>query len=262
MDPHILIREKLRIHMSLITAYTHPSIQIPQTKLSLTPEKLVRFLKICRNNLFLLNSQDDSSTIKSPGNIVPFCLSLGYLSIIRIPPTKLSFETSEILIKFLEISRKEFFSLDLRGDSITSESLGRIIPYCLLLRYLSIDAKKIDDEGFRHIAKLINLESLHIYNGKKLSDEGFYLIKQLEKLKDLNLRCCKITGRRLNAFTSLRSLTLWGCDNLTAEGMDDLSKMPFLTSLKLIECNSLENPICKTNCSQADASNCQHPLHD
>ena len=129
----------------------------------------------------------------------------------------------EDLVSFVE--RKE-------GISLQNE-LGNI---CLV----ELANQNVDDLDLDIFKQSCANEITHLYlNGTQISDEGLAKLASLQHLNDLDLGYTTLTGAGFAKvkFTSLKKLTLRGCEQLTVDGFQQIVKCQNLEKLDLVESN-------------------------
>ncbi len=132
------------------------------------------------------------------------------------------------------------------------------------LRHLHLDKSRMTDEGFRHLARMKQMERLslqgHAFSDRGLAtvegmteltllgvggservaslitDDGLIVLKDLKKLRNLDLSYSRVTDRglkQLSGLKALRILDLNGCEGITDAGLAELSDLVNLKWLLL-----------------------------
>jgi hypothetical protein len=90
------------------------------------------------------------------------------------------------------------------------------------------------DDDLGVLCELRGLRAL-VLNGTQVTDDGLGAVAGLPRVKELTLRGGNFTDaglRHLEAMRGLRLLRLWGCPNLTAEGVERLREaLPYCITL-------------------------------
>ncbi|XP_055379384.1 F-box/LRR-repeat protein 14 [Condylostylus longicornis] len=137
----------------------------------------------------------------------------------------------------------ELQELNLRScDNISDIGMAYLTEGCTGLTCLDVSfCDKITDHALAHIANgLDNLKSLSL-NQCQITDEGIEKIaKSLRDLEVLNIgQCIRITDNGLKFLVesssgkSLKSIDLYGCTQLSSNGLDCIMKLPKLSKLNL-----------------------------
>jgi Leucine-rich repeat (LRR) protein len=136
--------------------------------------------------------------------------------------------------------------LDIGSSQVTDRGLAYLAQIKTLEQLdLPQHQKGITDAGLAHIAELPNLKALHIsrihFNDPKMNKE-YYTDKGLEDLvkcqglEELSLGSIGITDAGMDhvaKLTALKSLLLFGCENITDNGLARLAELKSLTSLHI-----------------------------
>ena len=85
---------------------------------------------------------------------------------------------------------KKLTRLDLRETKVTDAELAHL-KGMTQLEWLSLP-EKISDEGMRHLAELVNLESLYLTK-TGITDEGLKHLHKMTKLQEVRLNETKVT---------------------------------------------------------------------
>jgi len=138
--------------------------------------------------------------------------------------------------------------LNIGSSQITDRGLAHLKQIKTLERLdLPQDQKGITDAGLAHIGELPNLRSLHIsrihFNDPKMNkeyytDAGLAELAKCRLLEDLSLGSIGITDAGMDhvvRLTNLKSLRLFGCDNVTDAGLVKLRGLKSLTSLHITD---------------------------
>jgi len=138
--------------------------------------------------------------------------------------------------------------LDIGSSQITDRGLAHLKQLKTLERLeLPQDQKGITDAGLAHIGELPNLRSLQVsrihFNDPKTNkeyytDAGLAELAKCRLLGDLSLGSIGITDAGMDhvaKLTNLKSLNLFGCDNVTDAGLVKLRGLKSLTSLHITD---------------------------
>ncbi|XP_033227477.1 F-box/LRR-repeat protein 14 [Belonocnema kinseyi] len=122
---------------------------------------------------------------------------------------------SEIGMAYLAEGGSRISSLDVSFcDKIGDQALVHISQGLFNLKFLSLSACQVSDEGICKIAKsLQDLETLNIGQCSKLTDKGLHTIADSMK----HLKC----------------IDLYGCTRITTNGLERIMKLPQLSTLNL-----------------------------
>jgi hypothetical protein len=137
---------------------------------------------------------------------------------------------------FLNSSLKELTIID-----CLNEELGIITHSLTKLEKLKLDYSFLDSNALATIAKLINLQTLHLLNMLLLNDDAVVDFTSLTALNELFIdHCPLLTGTGLSQMISSRpviSLLVCNCTGIFAEGFHCLSTLSNLKKLYLGFCN-------------------------
>lgn len=126
--------------------------------------------------------------------------------------------------------------LFLTQGQATDRSLPLVAGRTSLEVLMIWEARGVSDVGVAHLAKLVNLNNLHINNGK-LTDRSLAILSRLPRLQHLSLQGNAFTDeglRHLRDMTQLRSLWLGlGASRFTDAGLVHLAKLANLEELDL-----------------------------
>jgi len=147
--------------------------------------------------------------------------------------------------------------LDIGSSQVSDRGLAYLKQTKTLEKLaLPQDQKGITDAGLAHIGELPNLRSLHIsrihfndpqMNKEYYTDAGLAELAKCRLLEDLSLGSIGITDAGMEhvaTLTNLKSLNLFGCDNITDAG---LAKLRGLRSLKHVHITDAEITISGLN---------------
>ena len=126
--------------------------------------------------------------------------------------------------------------LSLSGSSLSRESLKKLESLRLLEELYLVDTITSDDDLAALCQNLKNLKRLTLRRLTKLGDQGLQSLHLLKELRNLSLLNLAIGGPGLETVSSLsllRALDLRGCNQLSSEDYQHLSKMTALTDLKI-----------------------------
>jgi hypothetical protein len=126
----------------------------------------------------------------------------------------------------------------LRGMGISCEfvddsALGSLPQFPALRQFISIGVK---DDGFRHIGRCSDLESLYCMYCRDTGDEATEHLTGLEKLRLYYAGMTQITDRSLKILAgieSLEHLEFWQCMGLTDAGLAYLTALPRLERIEI-----------------------------
>jgi len=136
-------------------------------------------------------------------------------------------------LRNLAISRTHFNDPNMNKEYYTDKGLAELAN-CRLLEDLSIGSIGITDAGMDHIAKLTNLNRLHMFGCDNLTDAGLAKLAPLKSLRNLDISHAKITFAGLARLNTLSDLTKLDVDNLQRGGSTlDLSGLNNLEELGL-----------------------------
>ncbi len=134
--------------------------------------------------------------------------------------------------------------LNLGSSQITDRGLAYLSQIKTLEQIdLPQDQKGITDAGLARIAELPNLKALHIsrihFNDPKMNkeyytDKGLEALAKCHGLEELSIGSPGITDAGMDhvgKLGNLRSLNLFGCDNVTDKGLAKLAELKSLTNL-------------------------------
>ena len=94
----------------------------------------------------------------------------------------------------------------------------------------------VPDNGYRHIGKCQNLQSLVLMYCSDTSDAATEHIMALPNLRKYFASYTQITDRTLELLSQINSLeeiTIYGCPGLTNAGVVALARLPRLRTLKI-----------------------------
>ncbi|MCL2305484.1 MAG: hypothetical protein FWC43_09090 [Planctomycetaceae bacterium] len=126
--------------------------------------------------------------------------------------------------------------LSLSGASLSEQSLKKLESLTSLEELYLVDTITTDDDLDALSRKLKNLRRLTLRRLTKLSDQGLSSLGNLKELRNLALLNLSLGGPGLesvSSLSSLRALDLRGCNQLTSEDYQHLTKMTALTDLKI-----------------------------
>lgn len=124
--------------------------------------------------------------------------------------------------KLAKLTRVEM--LDVGGDDFTSND-AKYIAGLTQLKRLDIKSREpLDDEGFAHIARLSNLESLHFWT-TEVTDKGMQALANKPKIDYMSLSC-QATDEGLKALYGCKSLRLLSIASpyITEKGLTSLAE--------------------------------------
>jgi hypothetical protein len=141
------------------------------------------------------------------------------------------------LLKQFQLVRR----IDLSGTKIRG---GGLIHFRDLkhLSYLDLHQSKIDKNGLKNLRNLTGLESLGL-SFTSVTDADLVNLTSLTKLKWLFLTRTKVTAHGLSLLTKLSNLEWLSIDELTDDGLKQLSAFP---KLKILVLRSLGRGVTKT----------------
>jgi hypothetical protein len=102
--------------------------------------------------------------------------------------------------------------------------------------------RSLPDDGFRHVARCIDLEALALH--RETTDAATIHIARLPNLKSFSGGGSNITDRSLAILAdmpSLESIDLHGCAAITDAGVSRLAALPRLTTLIVYDCPRVTN---------------------
>lgn len=136
--------------------------------------------------------------------------------------------------------------LEIGSSQITDRGLAYLKQIKTLERLdLPQNQKGITDAGLAHIGELPNLNALQIsrihfvdpkMNKEYYTDKGLEALVKCRLLEDLSLGSIGITDAGMDhvaKLTALKSLLLFGCENITDNGLARLAELKSLTSLHI-----------------------------
>ena len=138
--------------------------------------------------------------------------------------------------------------LDIGSSEVTDRGLAHLAQI-KTLESLSLpqDQKGITDVGLAHIGELPNLKGLHIsrihfidpeMNRPCYTDKGLAELANCRWLEKLSIGSVGITDAGMDhvaKLTNLKSLLLFGCENVTDRGLAKLRRLKAMTSLSFTE---------------------------
>jgi Leucine-rich repeat (LRR) protein len=138
------------------------------------------------------------------------------------------------------------------GDSQVTDKGLEYLSQIITLERLDLpqDQKGITDRGLEHLSRLPNLKHLGIsrihFNDPKMNkeyytDKGLEFLAHCQKLEYLRVGSIGVTDagmEHLAKLTNLKTLNLFGCDNITDGGLAKLSTLKHLENLN-ISCNGI-----------------------
>lgn len=148
----------------------------------------------------------------------------------------------------------ELCSLEIRTSlNMTVDGLSTFLPFLTKLEALSLHCcKELGDETLAYLggqrALQNQLRSLDLSLIRhRFSPEGLSSLRQFTRLEQLNLYCCSIGDRQLQAVTAncphLRELTLGQSDWVTEAGFAHLRNCQHLAKLKLCGCSNMNDTV-------------------
>jgi len=138
--------------------------------------------------------------------------------------------------------------LDIGSSQVTDRGLA-YLSQIKTLEHIGLPQRQkgITDAGLAHIAELPNLKALHIsrthfvdpkMNKEYYTDKGLEALVKCRLLEDLSLGSIGITDAGMDhvaKLTALKSLLLFGCENITDNGLARLAELKSLTSLHIAD---------------------------
>lgn len=124
-------------------------------------------------------------------------------------------------------------SLDLSGTKVGDDGLSALARLTQLETLHLARCSDLTDAGLGHLRQMHGLRSLDL-NETKITDAGLSHVAELGWLKELTLRKCDITDTgiaHLARIHALRSLEVTGCSRITEPGLRKLANLPYLQRL-------------------------------
>jgi serine/threonine protein kinase len=125
-------------------------------------------------------------------------------------------------------------SLSLKGTPITDEALTAIAPL-VQLQSLDLSGTKVSDDGAGWLSALTAIKALSL-SQTDVGDRALDTVYGLTRLERLELEQTSVTDaglQRLETLSHLQQINLFGCRNITDEGIAHISRCRSLTTLFL-----------------------------
>jgi formylglycine-generating enzyme required for sulfatase activity len=127
-------------------------------------------------------------------------------------------------VKDLPAAGFQIVKVDLWGNPQLTDATAVHLKELGNLRELQLGATPLGDAGLAHLKGLTHLRALHLRD-TRVTDAGLVHLKGLTDLEFLVLEFTPITGSgfvHLKELPKLESLSLWGCQQFTGEGLEHL----------------------------------------
>ncbi len=150
---------------------------------------------------------------------------------------------TEMGMEIIATKMHNLSSLNLNGCLVNDASISSIAIMMPNLTSLSIAfCKNITDAGIGNIARLPDMTRLDLNSSRKIIDLFSKPGANLT-LSRLDLAFCRITDSSLiklaHSLPQLKELILFGCNQITDQGLAEVATMPNLISLDVTGCNQI-----------------------
>jgi hypothetical protein len=124
-------------------------------------------------------------------------------------------------------------ALSVSCRNVADEGIATLPSFPALRELMPMD---VPDEGYRHIGRCVELDSLVLMYCRETGDRATEHIAGLPKLRKYFASYTKITDRTpevLSGINALEEVEIYGCPGVTDEGVARLARLPNLREVKI-----------------------------